>query len=328
MQKYTRVKKMWKRLDVTFTLKSPLHIGYLPSKGSVISRTRYYVPGKNLWGAVTKRATEALFDEPAAKDYFGMGKQIKENFRFGYFYVYDEQNIYIPKFTDKGLKYGEMDGVDVIEFEHKFIGSRVLTAIDGATRTARYESLHEIEFINNKYINLRNNIRNTKIIGCMWCRKECELPSIDGETTVTAEDGGLYVDGCNLIEELTLGGEQNYGFGSVKLESTNKINFPIECELGADIKVFIKKDTPISFHLEYSSSIPFYGEVELMAGRGYFNVDHNDKNKEIEQTGNQYKIAPGEVISEPCYYFSPGTVLKNEQGSILQWNGIMQGDET
>ena len=78
---------MWKRFDVVFALNSPLHIGYLPfTKGLVISPTRYYVPGRNFWGAVTKRLTESLYNDPT-KEYKKIGKQIKENFRFSYFYL-------------------------------------------------------------------------------------------------------------------------------------------------------------------------------------------------------------------------------------------------
>ena len=96
----------WKKINVVFKLKTPLHIGYIPFKGSVVSPTRYYVPGRNLWGAVTKRVTEHLCENPTANNYKNIGKQIMENFRFSYFYLYDGKTIYLPRYTDEGVKYG------------------------------------------------------------------------------------------------------------------------------------------------------------------------------------------------------------------------------
>lgn len=158
---------MWTRIDVIFTLKSPLHIGYLPFKGSVISPTRYYVPGKNFWGAITKRTTEHLYKDPHGSDYREVGDKIKNNFRFSYFYLYDDKTIYTPSFADDELKYGNLL---LPEFEHKFIGSRVLTAIDKNSGTAKNESLHEVEFIKDKYIDENGEVKTTKIIGCIWVK--------------------------------------------------------------------------------------------------------------------------------------------------------------
>ena len=88
----------WEKINVVFKLKSPLHIGYIPFKGSVISPTRYYVPGRNFWGAITKRITEYLYKNPKTEDYKETGKQVIENFRFSYFYLYDGFVIFFCQF--------------------------------------------------------------------------------------------------------------------------------------------------------------------------------------------------------------------------------------
>ncbi|MFZ3059898.1 MAG: hypothetical protein WA102_09200 [Candidatus Methanoperedens sp.] len=304
---------MWKRLDVVFTLKSPLHIGYLPSKGSVISRTRYYVPGKNFWGAITKGATENLFDYPDAKNYIEIGEQIKNSFRFMYFYLYNGKTEYTPEFTNSGLKYGT---VDVLEFERKFIGSRISTAIDGTKGTAKDESLHEIEFINNKYRDGNGTIRNTKLIGVIWVKEGAVLSDKDGEKKVGISNQGIFVDGFNfnLIEKLILGGEQNYGFGLVELESINKERFPIDDVNTNDenIIINIKKGNPIFSHLKYDKNVSFQGDLELLSGREY--------QKKSERYRN-----PGEYPVPPAYYFSPGTRLisVDEKQLILERDGII-----
>ncbi len=311
---------MWERIDVIFTLKSPLHIGYLPFKGSVISPTRYYVPGRNFWGAVTKILTENLYENPG-EEYKKIGEQIKENFRFSYFYLYDGETIFIPKYSKEGLTFGDKKKIDKFQFEYRFIGSRVLTAINSDSGTAKHESLHEIEFIKDKYIDENGEVKTTKIIGCIWVKENSKL----GDYEVQIKNDGIFVNNFNLIEELTLGGELGYGFGLVKLESTlnNKV-FPIEEKNlnGDDILIEIKKDQPIISHLQYDKSLQFRGDIEPITGRGYFDIEKNTES----ESENEYKKNPGKSLSKINYFFSPGSIIKLENNNTLSlnWNGILK----
>ena len=309
---------MWKRLDAVLTLKSPLHIGYLPFRGSVISPTRYYVPGRNFWGAITKRATENLH-EKSAKEYEEIGKQIKENFRFSYFYLYDGKTIFIPQYSEEGLRFGDKKQ---IQFEYRFIGSRVLTAIDSNSGAAKDESLHEIEFIKHKFSDDNGQTRNTKIIGCIWVKDGARLNNYE----IQIENNGIFINNFNLIEELTLGGEQGYGFGSVKLEFIlNEKIFPIkDIPDKEEINIIAEEDKPILSHLKYNARIPFRGELELLIGRGYFDIEF-DIEGDTQKTGGRYKENPGSVLTSPNYHFSPGTFvnLGNDKELLLGWNGVL-----
>lgn len=310
---------MWERIDVIFTLKSPLHIGYLPFKGSVISPTRYYVPGKNFWGAITKRTTEHLYENPQGKNYKNIGKQIKDNFRFSYFYLYDDKTIYTPSFDDDELKYGNLL---LPEFEHKFIGSRVLTAIDKNSGTAKDESLHEIEFIKDKYIDENEEVKTTKIIGCIWIKEGTKLDNKD----VEIKDNRIFINDFNIIEELTIGGELGYGFGLVKLESIipNGKLFPIkEVSLeDENILIEIEENQPIISHLQYDKDLHFQGDIEILAGRGYFDVE---KNINQETQNPEYKKNPGKSLTSKGYYFTPGTLLLNNiEPLLMDWDGVLK----
>ncbi|MGQ9720276.1 MAG: RAMP superfamily CRISPR-associated protein [Candidatus Jordarchaeum sp.] len=310
---------MLKRIDVAFTLKSPVHIGYLPNKGSVIASTRYYIPSKNIWGAITKRATEKLFDNPKTREYRNVGKEVMKNFRFSYFYIYDGETIYLPAYTDEGIKYGDKN---IRDFEHNFIGSRVLTAMDHEKGTAKYGSFHEIEFIKNKFRDEGGNIRITKLIGCIWGKKGCKLPAENGEKEVKMGNG-IFVDEINLIETLILGGEQNYGFGVVELESVGtETKFPIEDNIDRDyVKIKVYKNEPILSHFEYDRGICFKGEVELLGGRGYFDIEENKSESESQE----YKAGPGAILSNTRYCISPGSIVEVKTDSvILLGNGIMK----
>lgn len=329
---------MWKRLDVVFTLKSPLHIGYLPFKGSVISPTRYYIPGKNFWGAITKRATECFYDNPSSGDYRKVGLEIKDNFRFSYFYLYDGNTIFIPKYKDSGLVFGE-DGkeqIDKFSFERRFIGSRVLTAIDSKSGTARDESLHEIEFVKHKFRDNDGSIKETRIIGCIWIKEGSNLNGFE----IKFDNNGIFVNDFNLIEELVLGGEQGYGFGKVHLEKVlNEKRFPIGKSNNTqsnEIEIKIESVSPILSHLKYEQNISFQGDIELLIGRGYFDIERNDledKNKSKENQGesinkrenDRYKKDPGRVITNKGFtYFSPGTILKKGTKGFVCWDGTIQ----
>jgi hypothetical protein len=299
------VNKMWREIAVSFKLKSPLHIGYMPFKGSVISPTRYYVPGRNLWGAVTKHITEYLHKNPTAEDYRNIGAIVKDNFRFSYFYVCDGINIYFPRYTEQGLKYGN---ISRSEFEHKFIGSQISTAID-ASGTAKDESLHEIEFIDNKFKDSNGNIRDVRITGCVWVREDAEI----GDKKITGSNKeGILVERFNVIEKLILGGESKYGFGHVLFDPIDGVRFAVApCET-EELKIKLN-DNYIIAHLKYSKGVKFKGDVELLTGRGYYDPKVSD---------SKASDMPGNVISKPEYYFSPGTYIYSSPAAyVVNWDG-------
>jgi len=309
---------MWQALDVIFSLKSPLHIGFLPfSKGSVISPTRYYVPAKNFWGAITKRLTENLYQKPG-KEYQEIGREIKDNFRFSYFYLYDGLHIYTPCYSKEGLVFGDQK-IDKFRFEYQFISSRVLTAIDSNSGKAKDGYLHEIEFIKDKFRDEKGDIKDTRIIGRIWIKNRAKISNNE----VKIRDEGIFVKEFNLIEELTLGGEQSYGFGLVNLEALTRANqFPLlkDNTEENELKIVLEKDMPLLFHLEYTPKLYFQGEIEPLTGRGYFDPERDNNNREAS-----FRKNAGEKLFDIKYCFVPGTLLEGENNKefTLSWNGIM-----
>jgi len=312
---------MWRKVDVVFRLKSPLHIGYLPFKGSVVSPTRYYVLGRNLWGAITKRITEFLCEKnhrkPKANDYKEIGKQIMDNFRFSYFYLYDGRTIYFPRYTDEGLKYGDnRKEIAKSEFEHRFIGSFISTAIDN-NGTAKDRSLHEIEFINNRFKDENGDLKDVKIAGCIWIKENVKLNNKE----VIINDHGIFIDDFNVIRELILGGESKYGFGHVVLESVNRVNFPVKWKDSEEIR--IDNNGYLIAHLKYDKSLKFKGDIELIAGRGYYDPNSlKEVNSENKRDDSDDK--PGQIISTIGYYFSPGTMIKENKEFKINWDGTLE----
>ena len=135
----------WYLYSLTFKLKSPMHIGF--HKVMHLFRTRSYVPAKPFWGALTARLTRMLESD----NYKEVGEFLKKTMRLSYLYIYDKETnvIFIPKYTDEGLKFGNLPEKELllIEFEKKFISSLTSTSIEPYSFTAEEGMLHEVEFI-------------------------------------------------------------------------------------------------------------------------------------------------------------------------------------
>lgn len=307
---------MWWEINLFYELKSPLHIGYLPSKASVISPTRYYIPGKNFWGAYTKVLAEKLCGHPTPNHYSKIGKWFEKNVRFTYFYIYDEDSnsLLVPNYTEKGLKYGDMS---LSEFQNKFIGSFVSTAIDREKGTAKDEGLHEIEFINPKYSS-NSLTKNIRIFGKMFVKKNSteEIKDICNCDDIEVDRCGIRVNGEDPFRTIFVGGELNYGFGRIeKLDVTSRdslLNLKFDLK---DERVCIDfTDGIILGHMRYSEKYRFIGDVELVSGREY-KPETKSRKKGTHRN-------PGEKIPLPEPHFTPGTLIYNLQKVELDYRGI------
>jgi len=105
------------------------------------------------------------------------------------------------------------------------------------------------------------------------------------------------------------------------LDSTETQKFPLNEDLkGEEVKVEIEEDQPLISHLKYNEKIEFKGDIELLTGRGYFDPKKLETDKNIEEETNK----PGEKISKPEYYFSPGTQLTEEIICVVTWDGTLR----
>jgi hypothetical protein len=219
----------------------------------------------------------------------------------------------LPHYTDEGLMYGDKkEEITRQEFEHRFIGSLVSTAISGEG-TAKGGSLHEIEFINNKFRDGDGKLRDVRIAGCIWIKRDT---SIDGKSVVV-NDEGVVIGKFNAIQELILGGESKYGFGHVVLDSINRIQFPVNEKMEKDkITLDVKEEEALIAHLRYDKSIRFKGDIELLTGRGYFDPENSKSASD----------RPGRIIPQPQFYFSPGTVLTEGRTLVVNWDGTAEAE--
>ena len=75
----------WQAYHVVLRLHAPLHVGC--GKVGNLQRTRPYVAGRNLWGALTAGLTRRTAETaPAFDDYAEMGNRVHDNLAYTYFY--------------------------------------------------------------------------------------------------------------------------------------------------------------------------------------------------------------------------------------------------
>lgn len=290
---------MWQRVPLCFELVTPVHIGFLPkASGTVLAPTRFYVPGKNFWGAVTASLTPRLCPKAGPPDFALVGACLRRSVRFSYFYLSTGATLYIPSFQNGYL---EWSGIPDADFRALFADSRLATQISG-NGTAEDGSLHEIEYIRHRAGSPQVDSQPVQLCGVIWCNDETEIMGgrlqALGET-LRLQSRGSEENALDPLEDLALGGERNYGFGRIKaaplsheMRQTLEELWPIDPEL--DIPI----NGPLLGHAAYDPAVLFIGDLEVIASREY-----------PPHAKRSYSM-PGATINNSGYYFSPGTFLR------------------
>jgi len=280
----------WQVYEWKFRLKSPLHIGF--HKIMHFFRTRPYVPGKLLWGTLTAKLTPMI----GINDYQKTGMFLKKAFRFGYLYPYVEGKLYIPLYTEEGLKFGDLKQND---FEEKFISSLASAAIDAESLTAEEGMLHEVEYI-NPYTT--DDGKPVYLKGLLWLREFEENDirlSRNNDELIIIYNKISFNFKDPLSNRFQIGGERKYGFGLVELKEFNKISSNEFNEWSGkwdeedeEVCISINSDNPIWSHLLYSNNISIKGNIEPLVGREW----------EAEKGAGRKLISHG-------LFWTPGSVL-------------------
>lgn len=188
----------WQLYRVTYELQSPLHIGY--HKISNVQRTRYYVPARNIWGAVTERLTRSGFTVSGVPegDYVKIGKWVKTHCLFSYLFLEGDELLF-PRYATDGVRYGSLKQS---EFERRYLSAHVTTALDATTTSAEVGSLHEIEILTT-YV--ENGGRHARLMGWVF---------LDGTAFAVLGEEGKW---RQWLGEFQVGGERRYGFGRFRM---------------------------------------------------------------------------------------------------------------
>ena len=244
----------WKCFDLTFKISSAIHIGY--RKIGLLQLTRYYVPGKNLWAALTARMTPVLRNSSSRSDYEEIGNLLRENLIFSYSYLQNDVEPLTPRFKEgKGLLYGDFSQD---KFEQRFITSIPSTAIEHEMGSAEYGSLHEIEVITGGD---KETGKPVYLRGHLFVREQENL---------NFHKNDICLESKSIIqilkEGIFVGGERSYGFGKICLVEFHE-TMSSDIELKNEVIVTLSAGTPIQAHLRATEGISLKGEVEAFSGR-------------------------------------------------------------
>lgn len=288
----------WQRFPICCELLSPVHVGFLPNNpGTVIAPTRLYVPGKNLWGAITASLTPRLYPAPTPRDFTAVGESVRGALSFSYLYLSDGEKIFTPSYEAGNLQWG--GDVDQ-EFRAAFVDSRLSTQI-GVTGAAEDGSLHEIEFIRHRIGSPTTGIRPVFLCGAGWLRGEIAIGGLplqlEAEIPVLrrgdSERGAI----C-LLRDLAVGGERNYGFGRLRPAPVSPlIRQKLEHLWPEEPHTPFALNQPLLGHAPYRPDLRFQGLVEMLASRQYPNDGRLPRSYE----------APGAAVTNDGYFFAPGT---------------------
>lgn len=285
----------WRRLPICFEALSPIHVGFLPkSRGTVVAPTRPYVPGRNLWGAVTASLTSRIHDGPTPSDFAAIGNEVRNCLSFSYFYLSNGEQVFTPSYESGGLTWA---GLPDAEFRAAVVDSRLSTGI-GETGAAEDGGLHEIEFIRHRIGSPAGGTRKVFVCGVAWLKADSVIAgkplSVEGaRLCLGAGNGGL-----ELLENLTVGGERNYGFGRIRFgHLSESLMQKLEGMWPTEPGTPFMLNRPLLGHAEYRQDAAFRGQVEIIASREY----------PIGRV-RSYE-APGAVVSTRGHYFTPGTFL-------------------
>lgn len=232
----------WQKYTLAFRLCSPLHIGW--RKTGNLMQTRPYVSGKVLWAALTARLTREAGHGAEGQMYLEIGKQVNENFRFGYLYpalpCHPTQPV--AHATDLCAHYPWRDP----HFDYRFLDSQASTALNYDQQAAEEGLLHETEFIRPHARRLPGEATAPQVylLGLLFVK--AALPTC--------------LQGWQAARtRLQLGGERGYGWGRVQ---PLPLSEPL---LLAEPTLTLAQDMAVAAHV-YAASAPLVGPIEPLLG--------------------------------------------------------------
>ena len=292
----------WTAYKLVYQSMSPIHIGWHTL--GYINLTRYYIPGRTMWGAFTANLTRA--HGRGVGDYKSFGDLLREHVLVSYFYpALDPEEPLLPKFAEDGLRYGPKPAY---AFERQFIKSYGQTAVLPDTNTAEDQSLHESEFIApvvEEEVDGSAQQKMVYFVGYLFIRNGCVAETKGGVQEVSWDEG----TGMNLraaLSEVFVGGDRTYGWGRLRLDShrtiANTTEFFNAAEfVGSDERPVVRLplDGAIPAHLSIDAGLALKGDIEPLVSREW-----NDK-------------GPGQAViplNSKTFHWMPGSILM-ESGS-------------
>ncbi|MGQ9482582.1 MAG: RAMP superfamily CRISPR-associated protein [Chloroflexus sp.] len=271
----------WKAYEVIFRVRTPLHIGW--SKVGNVQRTRPYVTGRSLWGALTMRLTRDRSQGPAtdSKEYEQVGQKVHDNLAFTYFY---------PALKDGNNYRVEWPWEDEAAFRRRLLSSYQSTALTYPSQSSAEGTLHEVEFISPRTLDTGAQVF---LKGYVFEKQGCSLQ---------------WQSACKWLQ---IGGERGYGWGNIEKihikQCTNGQLFggKVIFESNGNNKPILRLDNDNAHLLAHTNTthLPATGNIEPLVGR-------------------EWRSYPGESVVFTDLYFTPGSSVQQKLRVSVEKFGI------
>jgi hypothetical protein len=289
----------WTAYRIVYQAKSPIHIGWHTL--GYINLTRYYMPGKTMWGAFAANMART-WGRPGTDGYAEWGEFFRKEALLSYFYpATDAARPLLPVYDDEGLRYAPSDnpkgGLTEYDFEKLFINSYMQTAIRPESNAAEDESLHESEYI-APVIETENGTEVVYFIGYLFLKDG----ACYGEKVVGWDHGDVHIK--TAVSEIFVGAERTSGWGrlaldrrQVKEKPTDFFGHVLDLRAQADgPTATILSGKPIPAHVPVITGLSIKGDFEALVGRAW-----NDRGpgQQVEMPANALYWMPGSILLEP-----------------------------
>lgn len=242
----------WTAYRVVLRLAGPMHIGN--AKIGNLQRTRPYVTGRVLWGALTMRLTRRL-SAPTSNDYVETGLKVHDHLATTYFY---------PTPDASGGSQPLWPWEPEPDFSSHHLAAYGGTALQARNQAAAENTLHEIEQI----LAVTRDGQPVYLCGYLF-----ENEAIDRER----------LDWRAVLNQLQLGGERSYGWGGVRQAQAEKLAAgPVNLFARTDVTLTLSGERPVISlaagapllaHTAVEDDLPVRGRVEPLVGRVWDNGD-------------------------------------------------------
>ena len=294
----------WRAYKIVLRLRSPLHIGC--GKVGNLQRTRPYVAGRNLWGALTARLTRDGHPQgkPEPEAYTDMGRRVHRELAFTY--------LFATTHPDGAIETWPWDK----NFRYRFLSTYAGTALNYSAASAEEASLHEVECITS---HTRDKGKQVYLSGYLFQR----------------EDSNLKWEAA--LQRLQIGGERGYGWGRVTVAEITKIrSHPVKLFdtnhkahlTGEAVRINLVENHPLLAHAlaaefvveeregnaaevleRYPAvSVEIHGPVEPLVGR-----------ETTPQSRFGVHVSPARI----CY--APGASVKTDGRAVIGPYGVLVG---
>jgi len=275
----------WKIYRVILRLRSPMHIGW--GKVGNLQRTRPYVTGRAIWGALTMRLTRdaANGGSPAADsaEYQKTGAEVHRSLAFSYFYPATRSD------SDYDIAW---PWEDPPRFAWRFLGSYSGAAVSYSQRSSEPGLLHEIEFISPRTV---DHGQPVFLVGYI----------LEDNAAVN------HLKWQQALQRFQIGGERGYGWGDTEIVEIEPIpdqrlfgsvsvltdgSRPVLCLDGTD-----SSPARLLGHVD-AGGVRAEGEIEPLVGREWRSNEkrHRHAGQHVEFVAMTFQ--PGGLVRESAKF--------------------------